>query len=284
MPATTRAAAPRPPWSWAAPIRKIRASCRTRWPAIRRCGRSSRKTWEAGVRGKLAAGRAGTPACSAPTNDDDILFVADNAAGFGYFRNVGKTRRQGVELGIDSRFGRCHAVGQLHIPGRDVPQRRDRERRGQQQRGRRRQHRNPFRRPHTPDPAPYVQGARGLAGHAGMVGGRLGVQAVSGSFARGNENGQHRRTALSSWAAAARPAMPCSISAAPTSDVPRLRFFVQVNNLFDRRYATASQLGATGLTAEGNFIARPFSASGDNSVSSLRPTPVNCRLRASASR
>jgi outer membrane receptor protein involved in Fe transport len=37
-----------------------------------------------------------------------------------------------------------------------------------------------------------------------------------------------------------------------------------MNNLFDRRYATASQLNATGLTAQGAFIARPFSSSGDN--------------------
>lgn len=45
---------------------------------------------------------------------------------------------------------------------------------------------------------------------------------------------------------------------------PRLRVFIHVDNLFDRRYATAAQLNATGLTADGNFIARPFAASGDN--------------------
>jgi hypothetical protein len=36
-----------------------------------------------------------------------------------------------------------------------------------------------------------------------------------------------------------------------------------VSNLSDRRYVTAAQLNATGLIAAGNFIARPFSASGD---------------------
>ena len=34
----------------------------------------------------------------------------------------------------------------------------------------------------------------------------------------------------------------------------------QVNNLFDREYATAAQLGPAGFTAAGNFIARPFPA------------------------
>jgi outer membrane receptor protein involved in Fe transport len=37
---------------------------------------------------------------------------------------------------------------------------------------------------------------------------------------------------------------------------PRLRVFAQVDNLFDRRYATASQLGTTGFDAEGSFTGR----------------------------
>jgi outer membrane receptor protein involved in Fe transport len=37
---------------------------------------------------------------------------------------------------------------------------------------------------------------------------------------------------------------------------PRLRIFAQVDNLFDRRYATASQLGTTGFDAAGSFVAQ----------------------------
>jgi hypothetical protein len=33
-----------------------------------------------------------------------------------------------------------------------------------------------------------------------------------------------------------------------------------VNNLFNAHYYTAAQLGPAGLTANGNFIARPFPA------------------------
>jgi outer membrane receptor protein involved in Fe transport len=88
--------------------------------------------------------------------------------------------------------------------------------------------------------------------------------AVSGSTARGNENGLHQpdgRYFLGSGRSAgyARVDLGTSWEAAP-----RLRLFAQVNNLFDRRYATASQLNPTGFTAEGNFIARPFSSVGDN--------------------
>ena len=38
----------------------------------------------------------------------------------------------------------------------------------------------------------------------------------------------------------------------------RFELFVRVNNLFNKRYFTAAQLGPTGFTADGNFIARPF--------------------------
>jgi outer membrane receptor protein involved in Fe transport len=40
----------------------------------------------------------------------------------------------------------------------------------------------------------------------------------------------------------------------------RVQLFVQVSNLFDRRYYSGAQLGPTGFTAAGNFIARPFAA------------------------
>ena len=54
---------------------------------------------EAGVRGAAGALRWNLGVFRAD-NRDDILFVADNAAGFGYFKNFGKTRRQGLEAGL----------------------------------------------------------------------------------------------------------------------------------------------------------------------------------------
>ena len=41
---------------------------------------------------------------------------------------------------------------------------------------------------------------------------------------------------------------------------PWLQLLAQINNLFDRQYATASQLGPVGFTSDGSFIARPFPA------------------------
>ena len=44
-------------------------------------------------------------------NRDDLLFVADNASGFGYFKNFGKTRRQGMEMGLSARVARGWTFG-----------------------------------------------------------------------------------------------------------------------------------------------------------------------------
>jgi outer membrane receptor protein involved in Fe transport len=41
-----------------------------------------------------------------------------------------------------------------------------------------------------------------------------------------------------------------------------LQLLAQVNNVFDRHYYTAAQLGPAGFTNAGTFIARPFPAIG----------------------
>jgi outer membrane receptor protein involved in Fe transport len=40
----------------------------------------------------------------------------------------------------------------------------------------------------------------------------------------------------------------------------RLQILAQINNLFDRQYFTAAQLGPAGFTEGGTFIARPLPA------------------------
>ena len=75
-----------------------------RWLAIRHCKQVVTRTVEAGVRGKR--GPIGWSAgVFHADNKDDILFVASTQTGFGYFKNFGSTRRQGIELGINGRRG-----------------------------------------------------------------------------------------------------------------------------------------------------------------------------------
>jgi iron complex outermembrane receptor protein len=63
------------------------------------------KTFEAGVRGEWTGGRwhAGI---FRTTNDDDILFISAGAlTNEGFFDNVGKTRRDGLEANLDGTAG-----------------------------------------------------------------------------------------------------------------------------------------------------------------------------------
>lgn len=59
------------------------------------------KTWEAGVRGRPSAGWQWNASIFRTDLRDDIQFVSSGGAiNAGFFRNVGETRREGLELGV----------------------------------------------------------------------------------------------------------------------------------------------------------------------------------------
>ncbi len=96
-------------------------------------------TWEAGLRGRFAAG-AGKVTWNAglfrTDSDDDILFAGSAIQGRGFFQNVGSTRRQGIEAGIayrqdglllhadyaytDATFRTAFTAGSQNNPGADA--------------------------------------------------------------------------------------------------------------------------------------------------------------------
>ncbi|KWF03384.1 TonB-dependent receptor [Burkholderia pseudomultivorans] len=63
------------------------------------------KTFEAGMRGRIGAATTWSAAAYRTTLTDDIAFISDPASAQGYFRNVGDTRRQGIELAGRTQFG-----------------------------------------------------------------------------------------------------------------------------------------------------------------------------------
>lgn len=66
-------------------------------------------TWEAGVRGAWSQDTQWTAGVFRTQSTDDILFVAaPDSTSYGYFKNFGKTLRQGIELGLSHRAGRLH--------------------------------------------------------------------------------------------------------------------------------------------------------------------------------
>lgn len=64
------------------------------------------KTFELGARGSLTSDIKWTAAIYRTENHDDIHFIATNATnGMGYFDNVGKTRRMGLDAGVTGSLG-----------------------------------------------------------------------------------------------------------------------------------------------------------------------------------
>lgn len=63
------------------------------------------KTFEAGVRGQLGKSLGYFASAYTTRNTDDIQFISVRTSGAGYFDNVGKTRRRGVDLGLNGTIG-----------------------------------------------------------------------------------------------------------------------------------------------------------------------------------
>ncbi len=224
------------------------------------------RTAELGIRGgpRSAQWSAGLFDAS---NRDDILFVADNQAGFGYFKNFGKTRRRGLELGADSKLGGL-TVG-AHYTWLDA----------------------------TYQSAETVNGSGNASNDAALAGVRgvdgtiaiqpgdripliprqllklsadyaltpalsinAGVIATAASLARGNENGGHQPDGVYYLGPGSSPGYVVANLGVSWQMAPRWQIQATINNLFDTRYSSAAQLGATAFDANGNFVARPFAA------------------------
>ncbi len=221
------------------------------------------RTVELGLRGKALGTLNWRAGVFNASNVDDILFVADAQSGFGYFKNFGRTERKGFELGLDGHWDAL-SLG-LNFTRLDA----------------------------TYQSAETVLGEAnsandtggGLEGNIQIAPGNriplvpqhilkasLGYefnpqwsldadwQAVSSSLARGNENGQHAPDGIYYLGQGHSPGYAVVNLGVAYRPSEALKFFLQVNNAFDRRYSTAAQLGATGFDDNGNFQAQPFAA------------------------
>ena len=222
------------------------------------------RTGEAGLRGRVGGRVRWTAGAFRAVNAHDILFVADDQAGFGYFKNVGRTRRQGIELGLNGDWPTVRASA--HYTFLDATYRSAETLNGAGN--------------STNDgPAPGFEGAIDIA-----PGDRIPlvprhvfkaqadwdatprltlsaeVVAASGVYARGNENDAHAPDGVFYLGPGRTKGYAVFNAGADFRPARGTTVFAQVENLFGRRYATAAQLGATGFTETGAFIARPFAA------------------------
>ena len=226
------------------------------------------RTFEAGVRGTqgVVAWNAGFFHAD---NRDDMLFVASTQTGFGYFKNFGSTRRQGIELGLSVNKGRV--TGGVGYTWLDAT----------------------FQSAETVDGTGNSTNDSAAAGGKGLDGtidiqpgdrmpliprqmfkafadiritsrlsADLNLMAASGVFARGNENNASQPDGTYYLGPGSTPAYGILNIGAHYQLTNRWQVLAQINNIFDSRYYTAAQLGATGFTSTGNYIARPLPAIG----------------------
>ncbi len=222
------------------------------------------RTLEAGLRATLPVRVRWHAGYFRADNRNDILFVMSEQTGFGYFRNFGSTRRQGVEAAADTQLGRVTVgAGYTFLDAT-------------------------FQSPETLNGASNSSNDAG-SGLEGAIeiepGSRmpliprhvfkafgeltirsnvfvdLGVVSTSSSYARGNENNAHQPDGAYYLGAGSTPGYAVVNLGARYQLTPRIGILLQVNNLFDRQYATASQLGVNGFTESNTFSARPFPSS-----------------------
>jgi outer membrane receptor protein involved in Fe transport len=224
------------------------------------------RTWEAGVRGSHR-GLSWSAAVFRAGNDDDILFVTSDQTGFGYFRNFGQTRRKGLELGVQHRigpvtFGSGYTFLAATYESEEIVNGESNSSNDEAADGR----------PGLEGTIHILPGDRlplvpqhMFKAYADVdIGPRLSVDvdllAVSDSLARGNENNQHQADGVYYLGDGASPAYALVNLGGRYRITSWLQIVGQINNLFDRRYYTAAQLGPFGFTDSGTFIARPLPA------------------------
>jgi outer membrane receptor protein involved in Fe transport len=219
------------------------------------------KTFEAGVRGTARGTIAWNAGVFRADNRDDIIFVADDTAGFGYFKNFGKTRRQGVELGTSAHL-QAFTVG-LNYTYLDATYRSEEEVAGE---GNSSNEEGPGfegtidiesgdRIPLIPQ---HIFKAFANWEISPQLSANVDLITIGSSYARGNENNEHERDDEFYIGPGEIGGYTVVNLGAEYRPISAVKLFAQVNNLFDRKYYTAAQLGSTGFNAAGNFVARPF--------------------------
>lgn len=223
------------------------------------------RTLELGMRGLLAERHQWSASMFRAVSDDDILFVASEQTGFGYFRNFGQTRRQGLELSLSGALSTHWHYG-LHYSWMQATYQSAEVVGG---------HSNSSNtqgpglegqiqiRPGDRIPLVPSQMLKFHLGFKPNASWRFGLdlQAVSRSTARGNENGQHQTDGIYYTGAGHNPGHAVLNLNARYTPSPGWSWSAQVNNLLDRRYSTAAVLAPNAFVGN-NVVTQPFGVNG----------------------
>jgi len=224
------------------------------------------RTFEGGARG-LWSDRIRWNAAAFRTNlNDDILFVSTTTSA-GFFTNFGETRRQGIELGMNTEFGRATIGANYSLVDATYQSEGTILSANNSARG--------FGGVTADDEIRVRPGDRipGIPRHqlrlnfnyrftdAWSAGAN--VIAMSGNFARGNENNQHQPGTVTDPVGAGTRTF---LGAGSTSTYTVLNLttryrvaaqwevFARLNNVFDKQFSTAAILAENPFNAAGSFV------------------------------
>ena len=235
-------------------------------------------TWEAGLRGRLEKNLSWSVGGFRSENKNDLLFVSSVQTGSGYFKNFAETRRQGVQAALDGHLGRLNfgfdytfldaTYQSTEIVNGNANSTSDQALAGLPgvagsitiHAG----NRIPLIAKHSGKTFVDVQATSKLVLDLGLV-------ASSSSYARGNENNAYRTDGQYYLGPGVSPGYAVANMGARYNLMRLLQLAVRIDNLLDRRYYSAAQLGTSGLTPQGTFLARPFApnANGDYPLQSV---------------
>ncbi len=231
------------------------------------------RTVEAGYRGELEGKASWSAGYFHTQTRNDILFVAAPQTGFGYFKNFGRTLRQGLELDFDTDIIKRTSLG-VNYTFLDAT----------------------FQSPETVNGSGNSTNGDALAGQPGLEGTiniapgnrmpltprhmakgfadirvtkkftlNLNVVAFSSSYARGNENNQHQPDGVVYLGPGYSAGYAVMNLGGRYELRKRIELFGQVTNLADRKYTSGAQLGPMGFDpTSGNFSSRPLPAVNGN--------------------
>ncbi len=200
------------------------------------------KTWEGGARGKLADNVSWNMGLYSARNNNDIQFIASNLATTGFFKNVGETRRRGLELGLNAKFEHLNLVANYglvdasyqsnFIVGSPANSIADINGQTQVNKGKK-------------IPGIARQTLKLRADYDLTPAWNLGVNLVmaSGQYARGDENNQDKNGKV--------PGYGVFNLDTHYSISKNWKAFAKVNNIFDKKYATFAVLGGNIFNVDG---------------------------------
>ncbi|MBS1822887.1 MAG: TonB-dependent receptor [Acidobacteria bacterium] len=225
------------------------------------------RTYEAGVRSSPDDRLRWSAGYFHAMNYDDLLFIASEQTGYGYFSNFGKTRRQGVEAALARRFKNADAGIEYTFLSAT------------------------YQSSQTIDGGSNSSNSNAQSGGAGITDGgeitispgnripqvpqhmmkiyadyspwrRLSINAdlnlIGSSYVRGNENNQHQPDGVYYLGRGQSPGYGVVNLGSRYRFGPHYELFAQIDNLLNRHYYTAGQLASTPYDGNGNFAARPF--------------------------